>query len=533
MRHRTRVISVVVMLAAALALVPLATAEEKPQYGGVLTRFIYADPGRLDIHTETPFPVQIATAGIFSGLLHHDPADPAKITGDLAERWTGSADGKTYTFFLRKDVKWHDGEPFTVADVKATLDRLLHPDFRSPRCGAMLKPMVAGFNAVDRYTVEIRLNAPNSNFIPSIASAWCRIVAKHILEKHGDLSRPEAQIGTGPFRFKRYERGSVIEWEKNRDYFVPGVPYLDGVKHFILVSGPTQLAAAKAGRLMLWEAWPPLLRTQVDELQRTRGTEIEVFTAPVNTVAMVQLNTQKPPFNNRDLRRAVYLGIDRQEIITKAMDGSAMPCALLDPKVVGDFALPLEEIQKLPGCRQPKDQDIAEAKRLVEKHYPNGVDIEASIRSVTDYVDRAQLVVSQLRRIGIRATLKTYESAAGYSIYGKGDFTLIATQDTGMVTNDPSDVFMLLFRTGAGRNYGKWSDRKVDDLVEQGIREQNQDKRKQIYHELQRYLLTQDTPGVIVGWIEGAFFAEKRVRNYRPGPTVFDNNTFMKVWLAR
>src|SRR6185295_4276378 len=98
--------------------------------------------------------------------------------------------------------------------------------------------------------------------LPSIASAWCRVAAKHILAKYGDLNAPEAQIGTGPFKFKKYERGSVTEWERNPSYFIPGLPYLDGVKQFILVGGPTQLAAAKASKIMLWDAWPPMRKTQ-------------------------------------------------------------------------------------------------------------------------------------------------------------------------------------------------------------------------------------------------------------------------------
>jgi hypothetical protein len=101
----------------------------------------------------------------------------------------------------------------------------------------------------------------------------------------------------------------------------------------------------------------------------------------------------------------VHLAIDRQELVAKTLEGAGVPCALLDPKLAGDVALPLDEVQKLPGCRQPKDQDIAEAKRLVEKHYPNGVDIEAAVRSAGGYIDRAQLVLSQRRRIGIRGTM--------------------------------------------------------------------------------------------------------------------------------
>src|SRR5206468_7140796 len=96
--------------------------------------------------------------------------------------------------------------------------------------------------AMDPSTVQFRLKFAAAPFLGNVASSWCRVAAKHILEKYGDLNTPEAQIGTGPFRFKRYERGNLIEWEKNKDYFVRGLPYLDGVRQYILVGGPTQLA---------------------------------------------------------------------------------------------------------------------------------------------------------------------------------------------------------------------------------------------------------------------------------------------------
>jgi peptide/nickel transport system substrate-binding protein len=530
---RSKILLVVLTLLALGASVTGVAAQDKPRSGGILNWYVYGDPGRLDIHTESPLSVQQAVAGVYSGLLHHDPDDPTKIVGDLAERWTVSPDGKTYTFQLRKGVKWHDGQPFTATDVKASLDRVLTPDFKSPRCGSMLKPVVASVEAVNPLTVQINLKFAAAPFVEYLGSAWCRIVAKHVLDKFGnDLSRPEAQIGTGPFKFKRYERGSVIEWEKNKDYFIPGLPYLDGVKQFVLVGGPTQLAAAKAGRIHLWDTWPPLRKTEADELRRARGDEVDISQNSIATLALIYLHTQKPPFNNPDLRRAVNLAIDRQDLVSKAFEGAGVACALLDPKLFGDFALRLDELQKLPGCRQPKDQDLAEAKRLVEKHHPNGLDIEAAVRSVGGYVDRAQLILSQLRKIGIRGTIKTYESAAGFAVYGKGDFTFIAIQDRAMVTSDPADVFSLIYTTPAGSNWGKWSDAKVDDLAERALKETDRAKRAQLYHELQRHILAGSVSAVPVAWVEGFHFRDKKVRGHKWAATVYDNNTFMKVWLA-
>jgi peptide/nickel transport system substrate-binding protein len=526
----------VVLAAVALLAVGAVTgfAQDKPRYGGVLNWFDYGDPARLDIHAESPLVVQQATAGVYSGLLHRDPDDPTKIAPDLAERYTVSADGRTYTFHLRKGVKWHDGQPFSATDVKATLDRVLNPDFKSPKCGAALKPLVAGVEVVDPHTVQIRLKAAAEPFLGSIASAWCRIAAKHVLDKYGDLNKPEAQIGTGPFKFKKYERGSVIEWEKNKDYFIPGLPYLDGVKQFILVGGPTQLAAAKAGRVMLWDTWPPMGKAQSEELKAARGNEIDVYRWPINTIWIVYLNTTKPPFDNPDLRRAVHLALNRQELIGRALDGAGVPCAMLDPKLVGDAALPLAEVDKIPGCRTVgKDQDIAEAEKLVKKHHPNGVDVEMALRQVGNYSDRAQLVAAQLRKIGIRGTLKTHESAAGFAAFGKGDFALIAAQDRAMDSTDPSDVFSFIWTKEGGSNYAKWSDPKVDELADRAIKETDKVKRAKMYHDLQRMVLNGAPGAVPVGWVEGWFFVDKRVRGYKHASTAYDNITFMKVWLAQ
>jgi peptide/nickel transport system substrate-binding protein len=528
----SRVLALALAVAVTGVTISVSSAQA-PRRGGVLNWFDYGDPGRLDVHTESPVSVQQVTAGVYSGLLQHDPDEPGKIVADLAERWTASPDGKSYTFHLRKGVKWHDGQPFTAADVKATFDRVLKPDFKSPKCGAMLKPVVASVEVVDPSTVQFRLKAPVQPFIASIASAWCRIAAKHVLDKYGDLNRPEAQIGTGPFKFKRYDRGSVVEWERNPDYFLPGLPYLDGVKQYILVGQPTQVAASKAGRVHLWDAWPPMSKAQADEVKAARGDQVEIYRHSINTFYTIYVNTRKPPFDNADLRRAVFLAVDRQDLVQKGLDGAGVPCALLDPKLVGDFALPLEEVQKTPGCRTPKEQDLAEARKLIEKHHPNGLDVEVAVRQVGNYVDRAQLLLAQLRKVNIRGTLKTYESAAGFAVFGKGDFTMIASQDRGMDTTDPADVFSLIYTTQAGSNFARWSDPRVDELADRALKETNRDKRKQLYWELQRYLYTAAPGAIPVGWVEGYFFRDKRVQNFKPGLTLYDNNTFMKVWLSQ
>ena len=510
-----------------------APAQEQPRYGGVLNWLEYADPGRLDFHSESPLSVLQAVAGIYSGLLQYGPDDPDQWGPDLAERWDISADGLDYTFHLRRGVKWHDGQPFTAADVKASLDRVIAPDFRSPRCGTMLKSLVAHTDVVNEHTVKIHLKLPTPIFLPTIASAWCRIVPKHILERDGDLTQPKSVIGTGPFKFKRYVRGNVIEWERNENYYNPKLPYLDGVKQFILVERNTQVSAAKAGQIMLWNVGPPMRKGEADEVRQARKEAADIYLWPTGSIGVVYMHHHKPPFDNPEVRRAVYLAIDRQEIFARAYEDAGTPCVILDPQLFPEYALPMEEVQQGLGCRQPKAPDIETAKRLIEQHAPGGFDLDVVVRALGPfYTDPAQLIVQQLRQIGVRGTMRTMESAAGFAAYARGDFHFIGGQGTLINSPDVHDPFSFIFHSKGSRNYSGFADAKIDDLMERGLRESDAAKRRAIYQELQRYILTQPLPQLTLGWYSGWFYTDKRVRNFKPAKLAYESLTHTTVWLS-
>lgn len=508
-------------------------AQEQPRYGGVLTWLEYADPGRLDIHSESPLSVLQAVAGIYSGLLQYGPDDPDQWGSDLAERWETSADSLVYTFHLRRGVKWHDGQPFTAADVKASLDRITSPEFRSPRCGTMLTPLVERTDIVDEHTVNVRLRFATPIFLPALASAWCRIVPKHILERDGDLTQPKSIIGTGPFTFKRYVRSSVIEWERNPNYYNPKLPYLDGVKQYILVERATQVAAAKSGQIMLWNVGPPMRKGEAEEVKQARGDQADVYEGALGAIGVVYMHHQKPPFDNPDVRRAVYLALDRQEIFARAYEGSGTPCVILDPQLFPEYALSMEEVQQGLGCRQPKEQDIAEAKRLIDQHAPGGFDLDVVVRALGPfYTDPAQLIVQQLRRIGIRGTMRTMESAAGFAAYARGDFHFIGGQGTLINSPDVHDPFSFIFHSKGSRNYSGYHDAKIDELIERGLRETDSTRRREIYRELQRYILSQPLPQLTLGWYSGYRYVDKRVRNFKPGKLDYEGLTHTTLWLS-
>jgi peptide/nickel transport system substrate-binding protein len=244
------------------------------------------------------------------------------------------------------------------------------------------------------------------------------------------------------------------------------------------------------------------------------------------------MNTVKPPFDNRDLRRAVFLALNRQELIRKAYDNLGLPCVVLDPQIYGDFALPLDEVNRTPGCRQPKEADQEEARKLVARHYPNGLDIEVSGRAAANNLDDTQLVAAELNRIGIRTTVKALEGASAFKAYAEGNFTLIGAQINTPSLNEPSSLLDLIYHSTGSRNYGRFKDARMDRWIDTARREPDVAKRRAIYQEIQRYILTEEPGGgVIVGAPYGYFFTDRRVRNLQLSPNLYSNNSFMKVWL--
>lgn len=520
-------------VAALVIALGVGAAAEEPRYGGVLNWLEYADPGRLDFHSESPLSVLQAVAGVYSGLLQYGPDDPDQWGPDLAERWEVSDDSLVYTFQLRRGVKWHDGQPFTAADVKASLDRITDPAFHSPRCGTMLKPLLDRTDVVDDHTVRVRLKFATPIFLPSVASAWCRIAPKHVLERDGDLTQPKSVIGTGPFKFKRYLRGSVIEWERNPAYYNPKLPYLDGVKQFILKERATQVAAAKSGQILLWNVGPPMRAGEAEEVKQVRGEQADVYLWPTGAIGVVYMHHEKPPFDKPEVRRAIHLAIDRQDIYKRAYEGSGTPCVILDPQLFPEYALPIEEVNQTPGCRQPKEQDLAEAKRLIDLYAPGGFDLDVVVRALGPfYTDPAQLMIQQLRDIGVRGTLRTMESAAGFAAYARGDFHFIGGQGTLINSPDVHDIFGSIFQSQGGRNYSHYADPKIDELIARGLQENDAVKRKEIYWELQRYILSQPLPQLTLGWYSGYFYVDKRVRNFKPSKLQYEGLTHANVWLS-
>jgi peptide/nickel transport system substrate-binding protein len=209
----TLVLSVVMMLGAWLA--PPALAEDQPRYGGIMRVAIEGDPPSLDMHRETTFLVMIPMGNVYNTLIKFDPHHHDDIIGDLAESWSRTADGMTYTFKLRQGVKFHDGTDFTSADAKASWDKIVFPPADVVSARRNIYQMVKSIEASDPYTIVFHLHYPAASFIPLMALPYNFIYSKARLDQDMHWYQLNA-MGTGPFMLKELRRGAFLEVERKK-----------------------------------------------------------------------------------------------------------------------------------------------------------------------------------------------------------------------------------------------------------------------------------------------------------------------------
>jgi peptide/nickel transport system substrate-binding protein len=288
----------------------MAAEMEKPHYGGELVFAVAAEPPTYDGHRETSFALIHPVAPHYSLLLKFDQWNYPKIIGDLAESWKISADGMTYTFKIRKGVKFHDGSTLTAKDVKASYQKIIFPaeGVRSIRKASY--GVVKSVEAPDDETVVFRLKWAAPSVLPNLASPWNFIYSAAKLEKDPHWYEKNV-MGTGPFKFLKHVKGSHWIARRNEDYFVKGRPYLDGYTAVFMRSTSARVAAVRGGRALIeFRGFSPAAR---DDLVRALGPKIKVQESPWLCVLTVAANTKRKPFNDVRVRQALNLALDRWE----------------------------------------------------------------------------------------------------------------------------------------------------------------------------------------------------------------------------
>src|SRR5438046_2866513 len=342
----------------------MAAPEPNPKSGGVLRYGILNRPPHFDVHQSGTVGNIGAQGCMFDNLIRRDPRDSGKtIVPDLAHSWEIAKDGKTYTFFLRKDVQFHDGAELTAEDVKATFDRIAKPPSGISIPRSTLFAAVSEINARDKYTVEFKLSEPRPiNFImSSIASGWNVIVRKKTLEDNDyNLRKVVTYPGTGPFRSVRRVENEVWVMEKNPNYWNKGMPYLDGVEFYhVLPFSPEMASAILSGRVDYVRVTDPVTTRKA---KATPGMSTATYYQSV--IQATWVNNRKKPLDDPRVRRAMHLVLDKPVLVDVVKD--------VAPMMVGgfiypfsEFATPKEELAKRIGYQDDPTAALKEAQALL------------------------------------------------------------------------------------------------------------------------------------------------------------------------
>ncbi|MBI2906422.1 MAG: ABC transporter substrate-binding protein [Chloroflexi bacterium] len=498
----------------------------QPRYGGILTYGQAAEPGSFDIHQEAGGQHPLYLMPAYNGLLQYDPLSwpNEKIIPDLADSWEMSPNGLEYKFRLRTGVKWHDGTPFSSHDVKATLDRVRRPPrgVRSPRQAALRA--ISEVEAISPDTVRISLNYPSASLSSILAIDWLAILPGRIIETGGDMK--QVILGTGPFKFKGFVPGTVLEYVKNNEYFAKGRPYLEGIRLYLLRDDATRFAALRTGRV-LYLPYPYGISPGQAKIAKTEPR----LTVQINwqpTFYHLRLNLEKQPWSDPRVRRAASLAIDRQAFISTVFEGGAIIGAQMSS--AGAWGIPENELLKMPGFRQPKDADVAEARKLLaEAGFPEGFRTSILSRPEETYQRRGTFILSELGKIGVKAELVMRVTAAFDDALVRGAFDTVV-HGPATAIEDPDLRFGENYVTGAGRNYGKYSNPKFDELYQKQSREVDLVARKKLVREMLMILL-EDNPDIALAWHLTHIAHASRVVNYKIASSGHINNKQQEVWL--
>lgn len=465
--------------------------------GGTMVMIAQPEPPSLAPYLSTSGPIGLVAPKIYNGLLDYDlDLNPV---GELAETFTVSDDGLTVTFNLRAGVTWHDGKPFTSADVQFTIMEVLkkfHP--RGPNSFRE----VSSIDTPDELTAVFNLDRPAPYMMRAFSSYESPIVPKHLLEgkdvREAELSNNP--VGTGPFKFVEWKKGQYIRLDKNENYWREGYPLLDRIVARIIPDASTRTAAMESGEVH-YGAFGAI--PNIDVVRLRESEDIGVTTdgyAMINPMALIELDVTEAPFDSKALRQAISLVIDRQFLIDNIWFGYGKPAT---SAMTSNFE-PLGLYTPTPTY-YPAKPDVDAAIALLEtagmSADANGVRANAIIDLIPygeDWRRAGEYLKQALASIGLSLELR-YEDVPTWlkRIYADYDFAL----NVNYFYQLPDPVI------GVQRHYGtdqirqgtpfvnstRYSNPKVDELLAAGAVESDASKRSEIYGELQS-ILGEDLP---------------------------------------
>src|SRR5205809_877565 len=515
---------------ALVSLLATSAVAQEPRRGGELIFVVAAEPPSFDAHQEETFAMLHPGAPQYNTLMRVDPTDRTgtKVIGDLAESWTISPDRRTYTFKVRKGVKFHDGSVMTSKDVKASYDHIIFPP------AAVVSSRQATYGAVESVeaptpdTVVFRLKYPEASFMTNLAQPWNWIYKADILAKDPNWYKKNV-MGTGPFKFVEYVRGSHWVGTKNPDYWDKGKPYLDGFRAIFISSASAQVAAIRGERAMIqFRSFTPADR---DTLVNALGNKITVQESPWNCSIGVTPNEQRKPYDDKRVRRALTLALDRWEG-SKALSRIALVKEVAGIQTPGTpWATPPAELEKLAGYGRDINAARAEARRLLKEAGQENLSFTLTNRSVPmPYEPVAVWLIDQWRQIGVNVKQINLESAAWFTAQKEGQHEASTNAPCNTIVEPDLDIHWFL--TTSPVNYGKHKDTVMDDLYSRQSRTLDPEERRRLLRQYEKRLYDEEVHFIMGFQWHRIVPHLAKVRGWTITPSHFLNQQLDTVWLS-
>ncbi len=524
-----------VLVVLAFSVVTTAQAAETPVKGGSLNYVVGSKIPSYDGHQETTFGMIHPIRPFYSLLVRINPDNPQSPTDIICDLCEGKVpeptnDGKTYTFKIKQNVKFHDGTPLTAADLKATLDKIIFPPKTIPSSRKAWYTQVKEVKAADKYTLVIELKRALPSLIPAFASPFNFTYSKKDLDTHGYNWHKKNINGTGAFKFVQHQPGAFVEGARNPDFHRAGLPYLDGFKAISAPKMSVRLQAIRGNRAAIeFRGFPPKAR---DDLVKALGKKIRVQESDWNVIMGAAPNQKIKRFQDPRVRRALTLAFDR-------WGGSKYLSKIALVKTVGGIVFPKHPLaptndwlkKNIPGFGTNVKANRAEARKLLkEAGYPD-VKVTLWNRAVDQpYKVVGTWYIDQWRRIGAKADQKVLPSGPWYAGLRKTrDFDVAVAFNAQTVINPTIDVSKWI--KGAGNNYTNHQNDNTTKLYLEMLYETDPKKQFEKMRAYEKDVLADQAHFIPAFWWNKINPHRSYVKGWKIAPSHYLNQSLDQVWI--
>lgn len=471
-----------------------------PKKGGNLIVAATADAPSLDPHVEGANLRSVRTSLIYETPVWVD--ENLQVKPQLAEKWDVAPDGLSYTFHLRKGVKFHNGKEMDAEDVKYSYDRLRDEKTGSPGRGDF--GTVKAIDAVDKYTVKFTLSKPNAAFLAAVGGRYSAVIPKDFVKTGNELK--SGAMGTGPFKVKEWVPKDKLVYERHADYWDKNKVYLDTITVQVIPDENSILAALRSG-----QAHFSILSDTKKFVDLKDDKNLNVLKQPAIKWAIMDLALDQKPTDNLKVRQAIALGIDKQAVMQAATQGVGTVIGVLPP-AMKEFALAPDQLKN-------QKRDVARAKQLLaEAGYPNGT--EMTLRIINGYPEMpptASVIAANLKDVGITVNVQAVDLGVWVADWSAGKNPPTLNAWGGFM--DPDLLFYRHFhKKPEGGDFRRWNSAKGSELLDLGRETLDVAKRKQIYSDFQK-LVADEVPTVPLYAGDDVTVAQKNVEGYVHHPS--------------